>query len=106
MSPRFFAIATWLSQRRATLTHTLSGVGSVAEIRFLEPQIRLRQLKREAAALDAAFQGAHSFLRSIIHCTWKLRVAEDCLPFLSEADGRARHFVRAEPSRDRFATQM
>jgi len=34
MSRVFFPIAIWLSQRRATLTHVLGEVGSVAEIRF------------------------------------------------------------------------
>jgi hypothetical protein len=58
MSQVFFSIAIWLSQRRATLTLALTAVGSVAEIRFLEAQVRSRQLKREAGALDPAFPSA------------------------------------------------
>jgi hypothetical protein len=86
MSPRFFAIATWLSQRHATLTHTLTGVGSVAEIRFLGAQVRLRQLKREAGALDAAFQGPLIF--AINHLLDLVIAAGRGLPALTVGRGR------------------
>jgi len=87
MSQVFFSIAIWLSQRRATLTHALTGVGSVAKIRFLEAQVRSRQLKREAGALDSVFPG-RSLIFAVNHSLDLVIAAGRGLPTLPVGRGR------------------
>src|SRR5882724_8852215 len=96
ISSSIFAVAIGSSAEQGSSINTTSG-----------PTASARAMHKHSRALWIdLLRGVRSFLQSIIDCTSKLRRAEDYPPYLSDADSRARHSVRAEHNtRGRFATQ-